>query len=169
MPTYYIVGEMLHFFFNDTATTEIYTLSLHDALPICRRTTPNPSRPGIITSSTSRSGRNCSATASACCPSEAVATSKPANRRLAESSSRMFGSSSTTSSRASGFEPDAEGPVLLPDTRPPVGLCAAVVVMVTGCGGVLREAWTLPVRSLGRSAGRGHRPAAAPVADRVVL
>src|SRR5260221_6281146 len=32
---------MLHvcffFFFNDTATTEIYTLSLHDALPISRR------------------------------------------------------------------------------------------------------------------------------------
>src|SRR3712207_7150206 len=28
---------VLIFFFNDTATTEIYTLSLHDALPICRR------------------------------------------------------------------------------------------------------------------------------------
>src|SRR5256886_7124788 len=27
------------FFFNDTATTEIYTLSLHDALPICSRAT----------------------------------------------------------------------------------------------------------------------------------
>src|SRR3712207_4046407 len=27
---------VLFFFFNDTATTEIYTLSLHDALPICR-------------------------------------------------------------------------------------------------------------------------------------
>src|SRR3712207_7700637 len=27
---------MYYFFFNDTATTEIYTLSLHDALPICR-------------------------------------------------------------------------------------------------------------------------------------
>src|SRR3712207_7345658 len=29
--------ESIHFlfFFNDTATTEIYTLSLHDALPIC--------------------------------------------------------------------------------------------------------------------------------------
>src|SRR3712207_8286748 len=27
---------MCFFFFNDTATTEIYTLSLHDALPICR-------------------------------------------------------------------------------------------------------------------------------------
>src|SRR3712207_6964940 len=25
------------FFFNDTATTEIYTLSLHDALPICMK------------------------------------------------------------------------------------------------------------------------------------
>src|SRR5687768_18409921 len=25
------------FFFNDPATTEIYTLSLHDALPICSR------------------------------------------------------------------------------------------------------------------------------------
>src|SRR2546429_8576936 len=37
------------FFFNDTATTEIYTLSLHDALPICaagnafhRRPLPSP-------------------------------------------------------------------------------------------------------------------------------
>src|SRR3712207_6927146 len=28
---------MIFFFFNDTATTEIYTLSLHDALPISRR------------------------------------------------------------------------------------------------------------------------------------
>src|SRR5258708_31076606 len=27
------------FFFNDTATTEIYTLSLHDALPICGQIT----------------------------------------------------------------------------------------------------------------------------------
>src|SRR3712207_9409318 len=30
--TYYSL--ILFFFFNDTATTEIYTLSLHDALPI---------------------------------------------------------------------------------------------------------------------------------------
>src|SRR6266496_4257183 len=27
-------GSLFFFFFNDTATTEIYTLSLHDALPI---------------------------------------------------------------------------------------------------------------------------------------
>src|SRR2546426_5082404 len=32
---------MFFFFFNDTATTEIYTLSLHDALPILF---PEPSR-----------------------------------------------------------------------------------------------------------------------------
>src|SRR3712207_7738032 len=29
------VTFLVFFFFNDTATTEIYTLSLHDALPIC--------------------------------------------------------------------------------------------------------------------------------------
>src|SRR6266566_149010 len=31
---------LLFFFFNDTATTEIYTLSLHDALPIWRCWSP---------------------------------------------------------------------------------------------------------------------------------
>src|SRR5574342_1354465 len=41
------------FFFNDTATTEIYTLSLHDALPICRTTllpgrTVVPARAGLF-------------------------------------------------------------------------------------------------------------------------
>src|SRR2546429_5536324 len=38
---------LFFFFFNDTATTEIYTLSLHDALPIsrvARRTRPAPRR-----------------------------------------------------------------------------------------------------------------------------
>src|SRR2546422_4329971 len=32
------------FFFNDTATTEIYTLSLHDALPISIRPMPKPTK-----------------------------------------------------------------------------------------------------------------------------
>src|SRR2546430_11595895 len=44
------------FFFNDTATTEIYTLSLHDALPIWTRArrrprtgpTPRPPRSGTV-------------------------------------------------------------------------------------------------------------------------
>src|SRR6266446_7392192 len=31
---YSVIHFILFFFFNDTATTEIYTLSLHDALPI---------------------------------------------------------------------------------------------------------------------------------------
>src|SRR5690349_22760121 len=36
-----ILAPIFFFFFNDTATTEIYTLSLHDALPICRSTGGN--------------------------------------------------------------------------------------------------------------------------------
>src|SRR2546429_3683861 len=42
-----LVDSFLLFFFNDTATTEIYTLSLHDALPIlaaASRQQPHPSR-----------------------------------------------------------------------------------------------------------------------------
>src|SRR2546422_11424995 len=34
------------FFFNDTATTEIYTLSLHDALPISEARAPQRDHPG---------------------------------------------------------------------------------------------------------------------------
>src|SRR5437764_14394019 len=30
-----LLHDLLRFFFNDTPATEIYTLSLHDALPIC--------------------------------------------------------------------------------------------------------------------------------------
>src|SRR2546430_13118721 len=36
---------LIFFFFNDTATTEIYTLSLHDALPISTGTVPGLSSP----------------------------------------------------------------------------------------------------------------------------
>src|SRR5256885_16718854 len=35
-----LLSIFFFFFFNDTATTEIYTLSLHDALPICPRSAP---------------------------------------------------------------------------------------------------------------------------------
>src|SRR2546430_2502508 len=47
------------FFFNDTATTEIYTLSLHDALPISARVErcPGPRGPGCAI--TLRGGRSC--------------------------------------------------------------------------------------------------------------
>src|SRR5215208_8505934 len=37
-----LVVFVLFFFFNDTATTEIYTLSLHDALPISAPWTRRP-------------------------------------------------------------------------------------------------------------------------------
>src|ERR1035441_10804838 len=42
----YFVFRVVLFFFNDTATTEIYTLSLHDALPIysCPRFAPGEPR-----------------------------------------------------------------------------------------------------------------------------
>src|SRR3712207_7775790 len=45
------VADELFFFFNDTATTEIYTLSLHDALPISV-----PRRTGSRSGSTPRRG-----------------------------------------------------------------------------------------------------------------
>src|SRR6202020_3477487 len=52
----YLVCSVV-FFFNDTATTEIYTLSLHDALPICwRGSRACPSR--------RRAGRRCRPTRS---------------------------------------------------------------------------------------------------------
>src|SRR5882762_9060749 len=37
---YVALDSLFCFFFNDTATTEIYTLSLHDALPISRNHPP---------------------------------------------------------------------------------------------------------------------------------
>src|SRR3989442_10048436 len=59
----------LFFFFNDTATTEIYTLSLHDALPI---------------SSTSTSG----APPSVACLRERDRTRKRLDRQVVSSSAR---------------------------------------------------------------------------------
>src|SRR2546427_13094371 len=54
------------FFFNDTATTEIYTLSLHDALPISSArpssrpgSTSRPPTPSSSTAPTNSAWRNC--------------------------------------------------------------------------------------------------------------
>src|SRR5256885_16961240 len=63
------------FFFNDTATTEIYTLSLHDALPISSpRTAPPP-----------KDSRSLIRTSTSCCPtaSATTATRSPAARNPA--------------------------------------------------------------------------------------
>src|SRR6266478_7848140 len=48
----------ISFFFNDTATTEIYTLSLHDALPISSSAVPNAAIRAICASVHARCGRS---------------------------------------------------------------------------------------------------------------
>src|SRR2546425_13316724 len=55
------------FFFNDTATTEIYTLSLHDALPISEGGAVGP-----VSERAGAAGRRC-ATAQAASPTNTVA------------------------------------------------------------------------------------------------
>src|SRR2546427_12949076 len=67
--TYFVVMHSPHllslfFFFNDTATTEIYTLSLHDALPILmarilERRVWSMARQGKTEDSACRDGRAC--------------------------------------------------------------------------------------------------------------
>src|SRR5947208_16845601 len=47
----YIVSSF--FFFNDTATTEIYTLSLHDALPIY----PDEAVPSFVSGAMAKAGK----------------------------------------------------------------------------------------------------------------
>src|SRR2546422_11492181 len=44
----YASSQTLFFFFNDTATTEIYTLSLHDALPILDAAQPRAARHAAV-------------------------------------------------------------------------------------------------------------------------
>src|SRR3712207_8145160 len=63
--------QYIFFFFNDTATTEIYTLSLHDALPIS-------SSPSTIRSRSTR------------CPSPRTAR-RPASPARRSSSAEMLG------------------------------------------------------------------------------
>src|SRR3989337_3580680 len=50
------VGRADLFFFNDTATTEIYTLSLHDALPISTNRSADIPGNGLVTEWPSRAG-----------------------------------------------------------------------------------------------------------------
>src|SRR5256885_12773011 len=47
-PTFLLFLIFFLFFFNDTATTEIYTLSLHDALPISIALLHSPAGPRIL-------------------------------------------------------------------------------------------------------------------------
>src|SRR6266853_6990765 len=56
-PTLVTLSCLFFFFFNDTATTEIYTLSLHDALPISPRAPPTASSAAAWRRSRSRAMR----------------------------------------------------------------------------------------------------------------
>src|SRR2546430_14516861 len=76
----YIINShsYIFFFFNDTATTEIYTLSLHDALPIFSGRIPTPR-------STTGGERPCSRDSSTVTPiwqlsSRAVSTDRKSTR-----------------------------------------------------------------------------------------
>src|SRR2546422_8889700 len=61
----YATTSFIFFFFNDTATTEIYTLSLHDALPI----SPEPHWNRVLAKSWSSNPKN-GASVIKCCRSE---------------------------------------------------------------------------------------------------
>src|SRR4051812_49584629 len=55
---YYSFCPIPAFFFNNTATTEIYTLSLHDALPIFPNPVPRSSGSAIVFGSAGKGQRN---------------------------------------------------------------------------------------------------------------
>src|SRR2546423_14317086 len=68
----------IFFFFNDTATTEIYTLSLHDALPISGAPTEPPRRPRTRSQNDERRCVNttCERHATVACRSHVVLTQR---------------------------------------------------------------------------------------------
>src|SRR3712207_8663606 len=76
-------------FFNDTATTEIYTLSLHDALPICRpargRRSPPCPRPPCPPACRSPPG----AGSSSCWPAPRRTPPRPRRGRSEEHTSEL--------------------------------------------------------------------------------
>src|SRR3712207_7810317 len=80
------------FFFNDTATTEIYTLSLHDALPIWRST--GRGRRGCC--GTTRTGRrscssgSCRAGRSRTCPTRGRRPPRRSEEHTSELQSRQY-------------------------------------------------------------------------------
>src|SRR3712207_6970044 len=76
------VTVTIYFFFNDTATTEIYTLSLHDALPICAVFGRFSSVVMSLLQAGLMCGRSCSPTSSA--SSWSGTTSRHASARRSE-------------------------------------------------------------------------------------
>src|SRR6266511_6054616 len=79
---------LLFFFFNDTATTEIYTLSLHDALPI------NSRPPALLLLRRAKGGRTAGDAVNECLDSrDLVVPSDCPDRRGLRRHSKRFRSS----------------------------------------------------------------------------
>src|SRR3712207_8060664 len=79
------------FFFNDTATTEIYTHSLHDALPICRgsRSSSRPcARPSGGRTTRARGGAPCRRASAS--PREATPARARSEEHTSELQSRQY-------------------------------------------------------------------------------
>src|SRR2546429_3515387 len=77
------------FFFNDTATTEIYTLSLHDALPISRSSTQSVSSSRPQRSSARRASRRAPPGAGSSGARNQYATSLRSEEHTSEIQSRL--------------------------------------------------------------------------------
>src|SRR3712207_8336596 len=88
----HVVRAVIVFFFNDTATTEIYTLSLHDALPISTAL-PTTTAAGRISARASRgttdSGTMPSPSANTC-HTQRPATSPRSEEHTSELQSRQY-------------------------------------------------------------------------------
>src|SRR3712207_7818471 len=87
--------ELFCFFFNDTATTEIYTLSLHDALPIsskrcCSRAPPRTSGSRCGRPRGSPHATTCAGCSTPCCRSWAARSPPRSEEHTSELQSRQY-------------------------------------------------------------------------------
>src|SRR5689334_24166352 len=80
-------STLIFFFFNDTATTEIYTLSLHDALPIY--STPTPSASPVASPASSPSPSPLASPSPSPSPSPSAAPADRKSTRLNSSHSSI--------------------------------------------------------------------------------
>src|SRR3989475_7158748 len=137
----------MFFFFNDTATTEIYTLSLHDALPISHLHDPaSPRRPHDGARAGRHPGRR---------PGRAVVSDRLRRERRSDNGDRPH-------------DPDARWPVSTPSTEPPVRakfVLLAIGTVVAACATTTKFDMSptapSPDRRVGLRAARMNAPSAA--------
>src|SRR3712207_8852176 len=88
---------MRFFFFNDTATTEIYTLSLHDALPILdagdraeQGRAADPQAEGGSVMASTKTAPRMNRTGASVAPEEALKTAQRSEEHTSELQSRQY-------------------------------------------------------------------------------